>query len=328
MPTFVELPRELVAKILSLVLSTYEEAPQDVSDPSGRAEFDDLEFSSWRSSYGVMYIEQPAMRDATSLLLLNHQLHNETLETIRLLPNKHSYVLDLIIANEEKLWPTWLYAPVYSTRVDKVYAAIRTIGYLQKRGYHSNNIFEGGGPHRITLSFWNLIERFLKVGPVGRRMRKNDRRISLKELVIDVHSPDPVYKILPMDHSGQFRAQAYRENNGPDYLMNPEYILQHILGDIRGALAMGNATASYGSLVYERVGSIKVLMDGELHKEWDLAKCLNDVQFNNSFGNYPREKRTGVFRKWKRNAYKARVEFGLPVIKLERKDKGKDTSSA
>jgi hypothetical protein len=53
MPTLLELPRELRDKILSLVLSQHEEAPQDVLDPSGRAEFDDIKCNPCRS-YGVM----------------------------------------------------------------------------------------------------------------------------------------------------------------------------------------------------------------------------------------------------------------------------------
>jgi len=274
------------------------------------------------------YIEHPTMRDATSLLLLNHQLHIETLYTIQRLPTR-SYVLDVAIADEKKLWPTWLYAPVLSTRVDKVYAAIRTIGYFKGPGH---SIFEGGGPRQITMSFWNLVERFLRVGPVGRRTRKNDRCISLKELVIDIRTPNvPANKILSRNHCRTIEeAQAYRRENGQEYLMNPAYVLQHVLCDIRGILTMSRSAAAFGALLYERIGNIKVLMDGEPHKEWDLAKCLDEVQFSDSFSNYPREKRRQVFQKWKRDAYKARVEFGLPVITPENKGKGKvrSTSSA
>lgn len=42
------------------------------------------------------------MRDSTALLLLNQQLYKETQEAIQRLPTK-SYILDVIIANEEKL---------------------------------------------------------------------------------------------------------------------------------------------------------------------------------------------------------------------------------
>lgn len=46
MVTFLELPRELRDKIISLILSHHEDAPKDVSDPTGRAEFDDIHFKT------------------------------------------------------------------------------------------------------------------------------------------------------------------------------------------------------------------------------------------------------------------------------------------
>jgi hypothetical protein len=51
------------------------------------------------------YVEHQPIRDSTTLLLLNHQIHRETQDLIRLLPTK-SYVMDVIIANEAKLWAT------------------------------------------------------------------------------------------------------------------------------------------------------------------------------------------------------------------------------
>jgi hypothetical protein len=44
MVTFLELPRELRDKIINLILSRHEDAPKYVSDPTGRAEFDDIHF--------------------------------------------------------------------------------------------------------------------------------------------------------------------------------------------------------------------------------------------------------------------------------------------
>jgi hypothetical protein len=115
------------------------------------------------------------MRDSTTLLLLNHQIHRETQELIRLLPTK-SYVLDVIVANEAKFWATWLYAPVLTTRVDQVYATIQTMGYPEQ----GRPIFRGGNgwPPPFTFALYDLIERGVKVGPVGRRTRRNDKKIS------------------------------------------------------------------------------------------------------------------------------------------------------
>ena len=274
----------------------------------------------------LRYIEHPPMRDSTSLLLLNHQLHEETQDAIRLLPTK-SFVLDVIIAHERKLWATWLYAPVLTTRVDRVYTTIRTIGRYKK----GSSLFAGGdgGPPQITMSFYNLIERGLRVGPVGRRTKKDDKKISIKELVIDVRTPDvPSSKILPMQHCEQRRKEQYRKENGPDYLLHPAYILGYVRSEIGMLLNMSYHSASYGALLYERIGCIKVLMDGELHEEWDLAQCLADVKFNDSFGRCPRETRREVFSRWKLQAYQTRIELGLPVMPLKGGKDEKEGSSS
>jgi hypothetical protein len=63
--------------------------------------------------------------------------------------------------------------------------------------------------------------------------------------------------------------------------------------------------------------------------EWDLAKCLADLKFNDSFGNYPREQRPEVFRKWRLKAHKTRIELGLPVMPLkEERREGEASFSA
>jgi hypothetical protein len=49
MVTFLELPRELRDKILGFVLSHHEDAPTDISDESGRAELEDVNFNAWRA---------------------------------------------------------------------------------------------------------------------------------------------------------------------------------------------------------------------------------------------------------------------------------------
>lgn len=269
------------------------------------------------------------MRDSTSLLLLNHQLQKETQYLIQLLPTK-AYVLDVIIAEETKLWATWLYAPVLTTRVDWVYTAIRTMGYCTK-AYH---LFKGGdgGPPQFAWALYSLIERGVRAGPVGRRTRKVDKKISIKEVVIDARTPDILpSKILPREVGTSSGRRRVCVENGSDYVLNPDFVLDFITSDIDILLRMCYHTALYGSLLYERIGSIKVLMDGELHKEWDLAKCLAEVKFYDSFGEYPREQRPKVFAKWKRKARQARIKFGLPVMPLrdgiQAKEEGKGGST-
>jgi len=245
-------------------------------------------------------------------------LRKETRRLIRRLPTKF-YVLDVIIANETKLWATWLYAPYLSRRVDQVYAAIRTIGHytegpsLLERG--------DGGPPDLTWCLYSLIERGLRAGPVGRQTREKDRKIGIKELIIDVKTPDvPPSKIYPKGVVDIRQRRAFRNKNGPEFLLNPDFILSYILSGIDTVLRMCYHTAEYGCLLYERIGIIKVLKDGELRKEWDLAKQLADVSFDNSFGNHPRERRREVFTVWKQLAFETRIKLGLPVVPLPERE--------
>jgi hypothetical protein len=278
----------------------------------------------------IRYIEHQQMRDSTKLLLLNHQIHRETQELIRLLPTK-SYVMDVIIANEAKLWVTWLYAPVLTTRVDRVHTTIRSLGYPEKRSPIFN--FGDGGPLPLSPALYSLINRGVKVGPVGRRTRPNDKNISVRELVIDVQPHDvSIIKIPAGEHCAHGESKQYiRENgsSGSRLLHGPEFILNVVLGNIGILLKMSYHTASWGGLLYERIGKIKVLLDGELRKEWDLAKELSAVEFDNSFGYYPPEQRPEIFRKWKLKAYRTRIELGLPVIPLKdgKKEAGNSSSA-
>ncbi|PMD35981.1 hypothetical protein L207DRAFT_98691 [Hyaloscypha variabilis F] len=164
----------------------------------------------------------------------------------------------------------------------------------------------GGEPVQLTWSLYSLIERALKAGPVGRRTHKSDRKISIKEFIIDVKTPNP------------------------DSPLNPTYLLNSIISDIKTLLRMRYDTAKYGTLLYERIGKIKVLMDGELHKEWNLAKQLVKVPLDGLFGNYAQLGRQALFARWKQSVLQSRVELevDLPIVSPEKGKRGGNRSSA
>jgi hypothetical protein len=196
MPSFLTLPRELRDKILNLVISPLP-APQDISDEGNRVRLKDYHHDrSTRAPGNVLYIEHPKRTDAASLRLVNRQLSTEIIDVIRIFPTKHSYILDITIA-ERELLPTWLYVPELTMRVDRVYTQIRSIGFPTQT---CRQLFEGGdgGPPAIFLSwaFYNIIDRFLKVGPVGRQPGKINKMISVKELIIDVRIPDVAPELI------------------------------------------------------------------------------------------------------------------------------------
>jgi hypothetical protein len=70
-------------------------------------------------------------------------------------------------------------------------------------------------------------------------------------------------------------------------------------------------------IIYERVGTIRIMLDGQVRQEWDLATKLQELKFHDAFGEYPREERSEVFKKWKSKAHNVRKHLGLNVIPME-----------
>lgn len=335
MPSLLTIPRELRDKILNLIVSPFIPAPQTISDAGKRALLDDFPFCGYSCHSGsVFYVEHPKRTDTASLLLVNHQLHIETLDAIRILPTKHSYMLDVVIHEEKGVVPTWIYVPALTTRVDRVYTQIRSIGFPSQDRW---TLFRGGcgGPPALTWAFYNLIERFVKVGPVGRRANKEDKRISIKDLIIDVRTPDVAPELIApavIDSTGG-GALCFGENAGRQYssrdtfefpvMRHPKSIAAYISSDFHYLLMMCGDRGMYGGIIYERIGSIKVLVDGEPFDdddcpfEWDIADCLAKMKYSRSWGNFrssdPQDERKKAYKKWLEQVYKSRVELGLPV---------------
>lgn len=153
---------------------------------------------------------------------------------------------------------------------------------------------------------------------LGQR-QKIDGRFSIKNLDIEVLSPDvSPEKLAPED---EFPDKAYRHR--ADFLMDGRIVhpkmLMRLLKQFLGyLLGMSYHQARYGAILYERIGKIRMILDGEVLHEFDLAERLQGCRFNDSFGNVPRENRESTFKKWKVNTYKTRIELGLPVIPDDR----------
>lgn len=333
MPTLLSLPREILDKILKLLIEVYTPAPQDISDASNRASLNDFKYEGcFYHGWNNLYIEDPPKPDVASLLLVNRQLRAETLDVIRLLPTRHSYILDVLIVEEKEIWPTWLYVPVLTTRVDRVYCQIRNIGFpTQDRQVQSLYQRGDGGPAAIAWAYYNLVERFLKVGPIGRQPGKEDKRISIKELVIDILTPDGLPDPKNLEYlKNRLRVASerrirFREGESP-FMRHPKSVANNVFMGFSGLLSMKRDFAHYGGLIYDRIGSIKVLVDGAPLRiseffggpaEWDIADRLVKFKYFEGFGDYsssyPENNRRAAYDQWLKETYKTRVELGLPV---------------
>ncbi|RYP68280.1 hypothetical protein DL771_006782 [Monosporascus sp. 5C6A] len=95
-----------------------------------------------------------------------------------------SYALDLMLAKEEVLRPTWILVPAYTKHVDSVDVTVRIAGAMSALpAYHKCNRWHsmfgggGGGPPGVVWLFYNALERFLKAGPVGRTLDPEAGRV-------------------------------------------------------------------------------------------------------------------------------------------------------
>lgn len=274
------IPQELRDKILGFVIPALETSmlPEE-EDENNREFLDDVKLLGWNGDDRVRY-QKLARPGNIQTLFINHQLRSETLALIEhlRLPSPRSYRLDIAIVDETDLWATWLYAPVLSRNVDEVVATLRICGTTTRTRC---GFSEGcGGPPLIIWSFFNLLERFLKVGPVGRQAEDKDRVIAIQSLVIDIKTPDvPEELLAPMEveDSSYFSHRDLmhlRKETGIDYVLNPRKLVSFLTDypGIDAALGMSNTTAKYGGIFYERIGKIKVTLDGVLVKEYDLAE--------------------------------------------------------
>ena len=87
-------------------------------------------------------------------------------------------------------------------------------------------------------------------------------------------------------------------------------------GWIRHLLAMDYYTSKYGQPLYERIGTIQMLVDGQLEYEFDLAASLDGLNFadpRETMGHLPQNDRVPGFWKWKRETLLRREAQRLPV---------------
>lgn len=297
MSSFLDVPREVRDRIIELVLCSQTGTPYMETATEERVELDDFENRWQYARVKVKYAKQVHIT-STSLLLVNHQVHVETVEAVNRLPSKRSYRLDVAVVNEEGLYPTWISVPSLSTRVDKVHSSFRVVGFLDQKG---RQLFRGssdGAPPAIGWTFYSLLERFLQYGPVGYRKSPTDKRISTKLLEIDLLTREDV-------HQSEKGRESRMVTVGDRQVLNSEYLAGWLSGFIGDLLGMSIYTAEYGAILYERVGIIKVMLDGHVKRQWDLAEELEKHQS------------AGESSNWKEQAYKERQAMRLPLMSTE-----------
>jgi len=316
MASLLTLPRELRDRILRLVVSMPSKAPENHSTEIDRVNLTkDVIFAQ------IRYKPRMNRTESIPTLLVSRQIHDETLAAINILPSKHTYQLDIMLVDGLILYPTWLSIPTLTSVVDKVHTSIR-IDLTAARAYHGFRL-GCGGPPTLVWSYLAILNRYLSFGPIGHPT--NTSGFAIKVLEIDIVTPDvPESAFISPSRWGNVRrgyrrkrdtqAQESSQEN-PEYVVPPS-ILANFLTDHMSIL-LGEWNDCYYwtkcQLLFERVGTMRMAIDGEYCHEWDMAQLLQNARLGH-YGFRKADDPAAEHKRWKMDVYKVRKQLGLPVL--------------
>lgn len=321
MPSLLDLPREIRDEILGLVLFTPPQIPLDLSCYDHQRRELTVPSHDRQGLIGFYHLVKVLPNNLqynaffttrASLLLLNHQLNAETLSLLRRKrPLTTQYILDIAVVNDLELWPTWIFMPLLARDVEEVFVSIRTTT-TQRLGWKgkTNKWLGGDGTPPLSWAFASMLQLFLLYGPLmevvdhSTQQEENDRKITIRRLVLDVQSPSPTdisaiapyypEQILPINISKLRKLR--RTVTDINHVMHPELSLDFLTGSINRALNY----PSYSRLLYERMGTIEIMLDGDVRYNWDLLEwSMKPTTFESEI------------ERW--SMYHERKKMGLPV---------------
>ncbi|CZR53722.1 uncharacterized protein PAC_03602 [Phialocephala subalpina] len=328
MASLFEIPQELRDQIFEYVVSARIELPKN---------YDSLNTCSYthtthiRGSKEVKCSHQD--EDVNNMgfsgaLRANKQSHAETVEALRRMNDGRKYELDILITNERNFWPTWIYLPKRVDVLEELHVTFR-IPRSQElwNNYRDGTWLEEAG----GWAFHHFLERFLRSGahnggciPTtydrhfleaydGNTSRNADARgVRIKSLILDFQSG------IPRDSKGEtveLRRIEFARITDPEMEELPKTsggrLAEIIEREFKLILDDWAEEAPYrgsGFLLFQRIGSLKFLIDGEPFEEIELGKELVYVD------------RTSTH---KMNVYESRVKAGLSVSPLEEEEMSK-----
>ncbi|KAF2668778.1 hypothetical protein BT63DRAFT_426046 [Microthyrium microscopicum] len=267
MSPLLSLPQELRDIIIKYSITHHDIAALDggASHRKGRVELNDIEYFSRLQSHGVLWAPTVPSTDPIPLLLTCKQLHRDTLEVRRHIT--HTKVeLDILLVNEDELWPTWTFVPpapnIHGMALN---VTVRMSGIATE----GRSGFEEAPPQglRSIWRFSSILERILRCGWGAPKSVNVDEAMSLARLDVNFITPslDPV-NILPESIAPHYACGERAANE----MLKDAYLSPHALAT---TLANWVAVAIiHRDMEIEFMGS-----------EHDLAELLgriaNDIKF-------------------------------------------------
>lgn len=243
---------------------------------------------------------------------------------------KVDYILDISVKDDLRLLLTWLSVPCLTTHISTLYANVRLFGHIIEKRIIRGQLGNGGrlGFHWY---FYAALERFFRYGPVGEKKRKEedesseylrnmkefeDRGMLIDTLVLDFQSAELELSFPPEDVTyNQWTKRHWDLDWGTwsetsetlsSYKTRPGWLCEYLEGWISDLLYMSYHTSEFGQPLYEHIGTIRKLVDGQLYHEFDLAAWLARLRFTDPtsmMGHLPSNDRQSGFWKWKKRHY-------------------------
>lgn len=301
MASIFDIPLELFDRILELTITTYSSPPEN---PEVAGEYMDLRDMEYRTVYqgaNLLYPKSPEIWDASSLLLANQKLRSRTLAALGRINT--TFELDVMLVEGYQLWATWLCVPNFSLKADRIHASFRVFPKTKPNPYsYSGFTIGNGAPLAIYWPLYSLLERSLKCGPSVVPGKQENGFESVQVLDLDVltptETPDSSYRPISEYHFCDKRLlKRLGEEQVIEFFVTPELWLETISQGIRDILDISSWNYEMGDILYERIGTIRILRDGEVKEVIDLADHLSKMIYSGA---------TDLYRK--------RQDAGLPVV--------------
>lgn len=257
MPNFLGLSRELRDLVYMAVLNSANKPP-----PSPSADSEERHQSYEETFQGCnMYSTHPVHIASAALLLTNRQIHAEFAASIARLKRsgRLRYKLDCMLYEEEIIYPTWLSVPVLSERIDVLEVDFRLFGDPagNAHGYMDYWKADHGAASPVLWGLWTLLKRFLTRGPDFLSPEKDERKIEVDTLVLNV---------IDTSYPDEDWIPGYDRSR--DDIMHSEHVVNEMSHAIDRLLEW--STSTYAGLIFEHVSSISLCDDGHEYRSWNL----------------------------------------------------------
>ncbi|KZW01802.1 hypothetical protein EXIGLDRAFT_26995 [Exidia glandulosa HHB12029] len=306
MPCLLTIPREIRDVILQDVLLA--SCPPDTTT-------DRVQPAAMRDHHGPKHVRlstTPVVAASLALLLVSRAFALATKATIVGLQERKRliYTLDVLLVNDEFLWPTWLCVPATVPTVDCVHVTVRTSGARSRDGLSAYYEAPRSIVPRILYSFYFLLHSFLRTAP---------GRISVHSLLLDfVDEHDDEDDAAKERWQTMHRLHRHALPFGVVPVAPRASWLAEILDPcISRMLTMDFRSAVFGGIVYERIGSVTIMVNGHLLRSHDLGKRIATLSFTDPKATHGHltapDLRLPAFWEWRDAAIVARIKAGLGV---------------